>query len=246
MYRRTLLLSLAILIAVPAAAWARHLKVYSPNIYQETAVEYQVDYFAGTPLDSSGLYSREGSARHSLEFEYSISDRWQVGLYGDFEHPKGGRWHYVQTRLESIYRLFEPGERFLDAALYFEYEAPQRDYGDSDELEMKALLQKDIGRWTFIANPTFVKELDTDEGIELEYSNGIYYRFKPLFTPGIEFFGKMGEIGNFKSPGRQDHSLGPVVVMKLPNRVTLNAGVIFGLTPASDDVVLKSIIEYEF
>ncbi len=246
MFYRALLLSLAVLIAVPGAAWARHLKVYSPNIYQETALEYQFDYIARTPVDTSGPFPREGSARHSFEFEYGISDRWLVGLYGDFEHPEGDRWRFVQTRLESIYRLFEPGERFLDAALYIEYEAPHRSYGDTDELEMKVLLQKDIGPWTVILNPTVVKELDTGQGLEFEYSNGVYYRYAPFFTPGIEFFGKMGEIGNLESPGRQNHSVGPVVVMKFSRQVSLNTGVIFGLTPASDDVVVKSIVEYEF
>jgi hypothetical protein len=169
-----------------------------------------------------------------------------VALYGDFEDPSGGKLQYVQTRIESIYAISEPGERWFDTALYLEYEVPQRNYKDTDTLEAKLLLQRDIERVSIILNPTLEKALDENEGLEFGYAIGLYHRTRKNLTPGVEFFGNLGEIGNTKSPKGQDHSVGPVLGISLPHHIKWQVGALFGLTDGSDDITLKSILYYEF
>lgn len=234
--------------AVCPSAEANHLKVYTPQTEAQGELEfsYWLDYFADTNLPFSGLsVPRDKLFRHTVEVEYGVNDHWTVALYGDWEGAHGDALQYVQTRFESIYQLFEPGERFLNAAVYVEYAVPHHNYAAHDELELKLVLQKEIGqRLLFSLNPVVEQDINGDEGFELGYESGLYYRLPKGMTPGIELFGLFGPIREFDPRREQRHSIGPGIKLKMGQLVG-EIGVQFGLTHGSDRVVVKSIISYE-
>lgn len=237
-----------------APAEARHFKVYG---YQgpdagEIELVYWTDYavsadgqvpFFGKSVDRKGLWG------HTFEIEYGVTDRWTIAGYADFEQPSGESLEFVQWRaVFARYRFFERGQRFFDTAIYLEYYFPDAAWrGEPGEkLEARLILEKQLGPAVLRLNPKLEKTVsgpDVEEGLEFEYGASLYAGLTPALRPGIELHGSLGEVGNFKSRNAQAHYLVPAVTWKLLPNVAWNVGVAFGLTHASDDRVIKSMIE---
>lgn len=255
MFRLTIGLLIGASLGLAFPAQARDFKVYPYTTPSEGEVELaywwdvivqsdnRYDYF-GKVLDKQGLQ------QHSLEIEYGMTDNWTVAAYADFEKPKEGDFKYVQARaVAARYRFFEQGERFLDGAIEIEYYLPYKKYSDGEKIETRVILEKDLGQVSILLNPIFEKHVsgpDVDEGMEFEYATGLYYRATPRLTPGVEFYGKMGEFSNLKPKNQQEHYVFPSLRIKYGHRVALGVGYGFGLTQASDDQILKAILEFEF
>jgi hypothetical protein len=192
-----------------------------------------------------------------LELEYGLSNRWGIALYADFEDPKGGSFKHVKTKaLMAHYAFFEKGSRPLDLAIYLEYIFPNKNYKDYEEFEMRLILEKDVGLFRIDLNPIFEKKTSgskVDHGVEFNYACGLYYLNNGegiyfskglMIQPGIEFYGKMGQLADLKSWGDQQHYIFPVVDLEIGARLHWHTGVGFGLTEASDKVTIKSIVSY--
>ena len=205
--------------------------------------------FFGRELDKKGLFA------HSLELEYGLSNKFGIAVYFDFEDPKDGNLRYVRTKaLMAHYAFFEKGSRPLDIAIYIEYIINNKDYKDYEELEIRLILEKDIGAFRVDFNPIFEKKTSgskAEEGLEFNYALGIYYSNNEegiffsknlMIQPGIEFYGKMGEISDFKSRREQRHYIFPTLDFFIGKRLHWHTGVGFGLTDASDKITVKSIL----
>lgn len=233
---------------------ARHFKVYG---YQgpdagEIELVYWTDYVVSSDLQApffGKTVDREGLWAHTFEAEYGVTDRWTLAGYADFEQPSGENLEFVQWRgVFARYRFFERGQRFFDTAIYLEYYFPDPGWrGESAEkIEARLILEKQLGPAALRLNPKLEKTLsgpDVGEGLEFEYAASLYTGWVPTLRPGIEFYGSMGEVSNFKSRALQEHYIVPAVTWQLLRNVAWNLGVAFGLTRASDDLVVKSIIE---
>ncbi|MBI3596259.1 MAG: hypothetical protein HY203_03790 [Nitrospirae bacterium] len=246
---------LAVLLDLASPTYALDFKVYPYQTPSEGETELAYWWTYTVKSDHSYNYfgkllDKQGLQQHSLEVEYGMTDHWTVAAYADFEQPKDGDFRYVQARaVVSRYRFFEQGERFLDGAVEIEYVLPKRKYLDGETVETRVILEKDIGQISIILNPLFSKNVsgaNVDEGLDFEYASGLYYRATPRLTPGVEFYGDMGPWGDLKPKSQQEHYVFPRLGLKFSRRVGLDIGYGFGLTKASDDQVIKAILEFEF
>jgi len=226
---------------VPADADAK--KVYSPTVEEgELEFEYYLDYtFDRDP-------AKDGAAKHQFELEYGVTDRWQTAIYGVFKEKPGKNFAYEGLKLENIYQLFEQGERWLDAGLYFEYFIPESSLNKSDVFEFKLLLEKESGKVINTANLVLKKELGANatKNTSAGYAWRSKWRWMKQFEPAIEAYGSLGEVGGFGPLAKQSHQAGPVFLGKLGGGFDYEFGYLFGLTSGSDDGLLKLIIGYEF
>jgi len=240
---------------LPLPAQALDFKVYPYITPSEGEVEvaYWWTYFVKSDnrYEYFGkLLDKQGLQQHSLEIEYGMTDRWTIAGYADFEKPKDGEFKYVRARaVMGRYRFFEQGERFIDGAVEVEYYLPYKKYSDAEKIETRIILVKDIRQVSIMLNPIFEKDVsgsEVDAGMEFEYAAGLYYRATPLLTPGVEFYGAMGEWSDLKPKALQEHYIFPRLGFKIKRRMGLDIGYGFGLTRASDDRVIKAILELEF
>lgn len=256
MKRYVLLLSVWILgITFSLDACAAGFKVYGYKTRKQGEIElvYFNNFFAKSDLMQSFFgktVEKKGHLSHSLEIEYGFTNRWTVSAYVDFEQPEGQGIRY--TRMRSVffrYRFFEKGDRFLDAAIYCEYYLPRKRYKNEEELEIKLILEKETGPFTIDLNPSVEKATsgpEIGEGLKFNYASGVYHNLSPKVRAGLEFYGKIGELGAPEEMRRQRHWIFPALKVKLPKRIGWDIGAGFGLTEASDDVVLKSITSIVF
>jgi hypothetical protein len=244
---------------------ALHAQFYKVYDYQPTEageieaamwnsfiISSDVDYnYFGQTLSRQSLFA------HSLELEYGLSNKWGIAAYFDFEDPKGGGFRHVRTKaLMAHYAFFEKGSRPVDIAIYLEYIFHSRSYKDYEELEVRLILEKDVGAFRIDFNPIFEKKTsgpDVTEGVEFNYALGVYYLNNGegvyftknlMIQPGIEIYGKMGELAHVKKWDDQQFHIFPTVDLFIGKRLHWHAGIGFGLTEASDKITFKSILSY--
>jgi hypothetical protein len=192
---------------------------------------------------AGGLRS-QGMWYNSYELTYGLTDRIEAAAYLNLAQVSGDDFWYAGSKYRLRGRLFNEDTLPIELGWYLELEwhkAPQYD-NDTLELEMRPILEKDIGRFSFLANPTFEKVLvgpDQNEGFQFGYSTGIYYRWIRYLSPGVEFYGAVGNIDDNTQFRQQQHYVFPVIWGELPHGIEYNIGPGFGLTAGSDHVLLK-------
>lgn len=249
-----LILSLTSLIVAPAQA--RHFKVYGYNTPEAGEMElvYWVDHVAGsdnTMSYFSNTVDRNGLWGHTLELEYGLTDRFTMSAYMDFEQPSSEKFRYIQSRMVAArYRFGNPGQRFFDLAVYVEYYFTDPSYLNEakEKIETRIILEKKFGTKSLRLNPKFEKVTsgaDVDEGVEFEYGASLYGPWTKRLNWGVELYGSIGELVNTKSLDAQKHYIVPALTYKFNKHLKLNVGAALGMTIASDDLVIKSLLEWE-
>lgn len=243
-------------LLLPLFSEAQFFKVY-PYMTPEAGEKELVYWFSRISSDHSYSYfgfltDRDGLLAHSLEFEYGISNKWTAGLYLDFEQPEGKELKHIKTKALMFHgRFWEKGERPVDMGLYVEYILPRKNYKDAEQIEVKWILEKDFGPHSIVLNPTFEKNISgegVDEGVEFALNGGWYYRKSMKIQPGIEFFGKFGELSDLYPWKESRTYLFPAVDITFgqKGRLTWHTGAGFGLSGPSDKFVFKSILSFGF
>ncbi|NOZ11789.1 MAG: hypothetical protein GXP09_12230 [Gammaproteobacteria bacterium] len=254
---KKILFAVLILALTSGLAQARHFKVYGYGTPKAGEVElvYWTDYVAksDTTMNYFGKtgVKRKGLWSQTLELEYGLTDRFTVAAYADFEKPSGEDFKYIQTRVVAArYRFGEAGKRYFDTALYVEYYFPKQNYQGKakEKIEARLILEKKINDKTLRINPKLEKVTsgpDVNEGLEFEYGASLYGPWTTKLQWGLEIYGSLGELSNIKPRDEQKHYVVPAITYKFSKHLKWNVGAAVGLTDASDDLVIKSLLEWE-
>lgn len=189
-------------------------------------------------------YGRDAMWAHSFEFEYGLTDRLTVGAYLDAVDPTGQGARYAQTRLLARWRFSDRQELFFNPALYVEYYLPHGDYGDH-ELETRLILDKDIGDYRLVLNPSLSWTTSGDQAWHapsLGLSSGLYWRKPERVQPGIEYYADYGPTNQM---GQSKQYLIPSLDIALGNQVVWHVGLALGLTSNSDHVAVESQLRFD-
>jgi hypothetical protein len=193
---------------------------------------------------AAGDFRSQGMWYNGNEFTYGLTDRIEAAAYLDFAQPGGHGFWWAGDKFRLRGRLFDEETLPLNLGWYLEFEyhkTPQFDDA-SWELELKPIMEKDFGRFSFIANPVFEKVLSgvgKKQGFEFGYRNGVYYRWMRYLSPGVEFYGGVGLIDDNDPLSEQQHYIFPVIWGQLPRGIEYSVGPGFGLTRGSDHVIIK-------
>jgi hypothetical protein len=249
--RLVMLIGLLGLVMGASDAEANHLQVRTPYALDKGELEaaYWLDAFVNTPIaTSAGTFPRQHLLRHTAELAYGLTDRWWVEAYADFEQPtKAGseQFTFIGQRYETVYRFLDRHDFWPAGALYLEYKIPQRRFEHNDEVEWKLLLESQFKDFMVRLNPVWEREFNDASRVRFGYENGWYWFASPAVRLGVEGFGVFGPLGSFPTTNAQSHSWGPAVKFKM-GPVGWDLGMQFGWTDASDYVVFKSILDFEF
>ena len=254
------LTTLAVCLARPAVAqvdpW--EFEVYPYQTLSKGMVELESlnsfvpsGHSAGGAGTSSGEFAANHMYRTALELTYGLTDTIEFAAYLNLAHPNGAAFQYAGSKFRLRGSLFEQGELPVDLGWYAELEwhrTPQFD--DSElELDLRPIIEKDIGRLEIAVNQKFEKAIfvgpDKHRGFEFGYVAGLYYNYWRWMSPGLEFYGGIGLIDDSDPIHEQQHYVFPVVRGELPGGIEYNVGPGIGLTRGSDQVLLKLNLELE-
>ena len=234
------------LFLLPRVAVARDLLVNQSYLTLERG-EFEVELYNDVNFaeaDNDDTYN----SKHQIEVEYGVTDHVQVAYYEVYTWDRSQDWERDAFKIEAKLRFAEAGQWPLDLALYTEYKNPDgpRDVR-SDVVEQKLIASKTLGRVTLVGNVIFEKEINTHSDWTFEYTAGASVGLTPRSRLSLELKESLGDSDEF-GIRRRDHELFlvPGILVELTPHVELIAGPAFGLTRASDDLQLRSIVEVEF
>ena len=200
---------------------------------------------------SGPTYRSQGMWYNQYELTYGLTDRIEAAAYLNMARPNGHSYQYAGSKYRLRGRLFDEETLPVNLGWYIELEwhkTPQWDESEL-ELELRPIIEKDLGRFSLMINPIFEKPIfvgpEKNKGFEFGYSSGIYYRWERYLSPGVEFYGGVGNIDDHDPLSEQQHYIFPVLWGALPNGIEYSVGPGFGLTSNSDRVLVKFNIEFE-
>jgi hypothetical protein len=218
----------------------------------KTHVEQHTNFVArGAKRRAAGLVDTDKALRLTWEFIRGLHKNYEVAAYlVTFRHGHGQGYQLAEGRLRHRVRLPKSWHLPVDVSINNEFSFNRKGFEpNSITMELRLIMQKDIGRWTFWIEPIFEKALrgpDAHRGFAIGPSTKIAYGLTPRIKPGLEYYSDLGLITRLDPVRNQGHILMPSVDLFLHKRLEFNFGVGFGLTPMSERILLKSILGYTF
>ncbi len=241
-----LVMMMGLIVAGTAEA---HRKDYlvSQDYYTATRGEVEValwNQMNFAEADNDDTYN----STSQLEVEYGVLDHLQLAYYEVYTWDRAQDWERDELKIEAKARVAQAGQLPVDVAFYTEYANPNgRRESASDELENKIIVSKDFGPINLIGNFIFGRKINRHDNWDFEYTAGASYGVTPRVRLGLEVKESLGDSGEF-GIRRKDHELllVPGIYATPARHVRVLFGPAFGLTRASDDLRVQSIVEVEF
>lgn len=246
---RRYLLTTALLLALYTVNANAASTVKSPNVTKgEAEVEIQ------SSVTNDDEKSKDGEYEMKIGMGYGFTDHWFMEIESEWKHAPEDRIRHETVAIENRFQILPQGEYMLDLGLYTEYEIGTRK-GSSDQITLGPIFRTDIGKFRITANPFISTEIgaNSKDAPSFEYGMQALYRLHDAFTPGLELFGKTGELIASKRLPDQEHQIGPYFEgstpansIGLPGEFGYEFGALFGLTRGTVDETYKIKLEYQF
>jgi hypothetical protein len=212
--------------------------------------EFEIENIGGYGQDFRKDLNSEQS--HVLEFEYGLTNFWKPEAEFEFERAPGpgNKTLFTQFTLENVFQFNERGQDWIDAGFFAEFGKAmvggtpnETTFGPIFRKEfagtintVNLFIEKDISRYS-AGRPSFL------------YSWETRLNLGTIIEPAIQAYGEPGPFGHFAPIGQQDHRIGPQLFADWhqlgPGTLHMNAGLLFGLTPAAPRRTLRWQLEYE-
>ena len=238
----------SVVLGHPAKA-TDEIQVYNAGIAApgQFTIQQHLNYIplgVKDPPFPGGLISNN-SINGTPEFAYGVTDWWEVGLYLPFA-IKDQQFLSNGFKLRTLFVSPNAEKRDLFYGVNFEFSNTMPIFSQSRfAMEIRPIIGVRNADWEFIANP--IVDISFGKFGEADFAPAarLARKLGPDLFVGLEYYADFGEIGNFAKLADQQHTLFAVTDFKL-GVFDVNFGVGYGLTPASDRWVIKTIVGYAF
>lgn len=225
------------------------IQVYNAGIAEigQFTIQQHLNYVSLGQKDPPfpGGFPSNHSLNGTPEFAYGMTDWWELGLYLPFA-VQDQQLLSDAFKLRTLFVSPHAEQRNFFYGVNFElsYEMPkfaQTRWG----LEIRPIIGVRNSQYEFIVNP--IVDIGFGRYGEADFAPAarLARNFGNDVFAGFEYYADFGEIGNFSKLADQQHTLFAVTDFKA-GVFDVNFGVGYGLTPASDRLVVKTIIGYAF
>jgi len=242
------LITLLTASAQPAHA-SDEIQVYNAGIAEvgQFTIQQHLNYIplgVKEPPFPGGLISNN-SINGTPELAYGITDWWEVGLYLPFS-IKDQNFYSNAFKLRTLFVSPHAEQRNFFYGVNFEFSNETPPFAQTRfAMEIRPIIGVRNETYEFIVNP--IVDIGFGRYGEADFAPAarLARKFGPDLYAGFEYYADFGKIGAFPSLEEQQHTLFAVTDFKL-GVFDVNFGVGYGLTPASDRWVVKTIIGYAF
>jgi hypothetical protein len=240
--------ALPVALAQPAKA-TDEIQVYNAEIAApgQFTIQQHLNYVAlglKDPPFPGGLVSNH-SINGTPEFAYGVTDWWEVGLYLPFA-IQDRQFLSDSFKLRTLFVSPNAAQRNFFYGVNFEFSNTTPKFSQSRfGMEIRPIVGIRNADYEFVVNP--IVDISFGKYGEADFTPAarLARKLGPDLFVGLEYYADFGEIGHFAKPADQQHTLFAVSDFKL-GVFDVNFGVGYGLTPASDRFVIKTIVGYAF
>jgi hypothetical protein len=185
-------------------------------------------------------------ASYQLELETGLTDHWDIALYNIVTKQRGEPFQYQATKVETRYRLADPGVWPVDVVLYLE---GRKEWIEDKPwaVEGKLILAHDFGPLNVSVNGAAEQEFLSGGGREqdYEYAVGTSYELAPWARIGAEAFGQIVKGPEAGARWGSAHWAGPAVSLAFPRGWLVLAGGV-GLNEDAERFRLRGVLAFQF
>jgi hypothetical protein len=236
------------MLTQPAQA-TDEIQVYNAGIADvgQFTIQQHLNYIplgVKEPPFPGGLISHN-SINGTPEFAYGLTDWWEVGLYLPFS-IKDQKFYSDAFKLRTLFVSPHAADRNFFYGVNFEFSNETPPFAQTRfAMEIRPIIGLRDGTYEFIVNP--IVDIGFGKYGEADFTPAARAarKFGPDLYAGFEYYADFGKIGDFKPLLEQQHTLFAVADFRL-GVFGVNFGIGYGLTPASDRWVVKTIVGYAF
>jgi hypothetical protein len=239
---------------LPAAAQDNYeIQVYGAETVApgDTMVELHSNYtFRGGAEAADGVRSTTHALHETLEITHGFSGWFEAALYTFTSAGAGYGWDWVGNHLRLRARAPVAWDWPVGVSLSTEAGYQRRVFSaDTLTLEIRPIVDKQLGRWYLAFNPTLDRSLrgaSTGMGLVFSPNVKVGYDFTKQINAGFEYYGSLGPITGFDPLREQQQQIVPSLDLNLDPRWELNFGLAIGVTHATDRLLFKMIVGRRF
>lgn len=212
----------------------------------------------GSPVVRKGQSTLEFRLSHDWD-EWNISEdrEWDTRLHVDhaftdiyamrlvYRMHKVAENHFKtkEFSLQNRLHLIKKKKYGWDGGIRFNYNAV-RENGEPDSLSLRFYEEFSIKAFNVRFNQIFIHEIGNhaENGISVEWRSQITYPISSHVSFGLDFFHDIGNLSNQQGYDAQEHTIGPVMKIKLDNDYSMELGYRFAISSAATAHSLMFII----
>jgi hypothetical protein len=253
---RNVLLGGAVLLV--AAAPLRAQDNYEIQVYASETVapgtlmiESHTNFtFEGEEQTVNGVLPTEHALHQTFELTYGFTPWFETGFYVFTSARSGEGWQWVGDHVRPRVRVPDNWKWPVGVSLSMEFGYQRAAYSeDTWTLEIRPIIDKQLGRWYLSFNPTFEKAIHgagSGRGFEFSPDFKVSYDVSHAVALGIEYYGSLGPVSGFDPVSKQQHQIVPTIDLNVSPQWELNFGAAIGVTAATDRFLLKMIVGRRF
>lgn len=203
--------------------------------------------FEGSKGMIDGAYGTEHQLHETVEITEGITDWFETGFYiFTSANPNQGGWQWVGDHIRPRVRVPESWRWPVGVSLSLEFGYQRAIFSpDTWTLEIRPIVDKQIERWYLAFNPTLDRSFhgpSVSQGLVFSPNFKVGYDFTKVINAGFEYYGSLGPITGFDPLIQQQQQIFPVVDLNVSPKWEFNFGVGWGLTRATDGLMVKMIL----
>ena len=249
-------ISAAILLVCSAALHAQgnyEVQVYGSDLVEKgvTMVELHSNITVqGTKDTIDGVLPTHHAVHETLEITHGFNEWFETGFYQFTSIQPDGSWNWVGTHIRP--RIAVPEKYHLPVGLSMSteigYQRPNFSL-DTWTLELRPIVDKKIRKLYVAFNPTVDRSFHgPSKSLGFEFSPNVKFAYDVTkkVTAGLEYYGELGPITGFDPLREQGQQIVPAIDVDFGPRWEFNFGVGWGVTAATDHLLVKAILGYRF
>lgn len=254
MKKNTLFVITALLFAFAGRAQDNYeIQVYGAQTMPKGSTMFELHSnftFDGQRSVQDGVLPTHHVFHETIEITQGINNWFETGLYLFNAIGSDNRTNFVGCHLRP--RVMAPEKWHLPVGLSlsteFGYQKPEYS-ADDWTLEIRPIIDKTWDKLYVCFNPVFGKSfhgLNQYNGFDFAPCFKASYNVCKIAALGFEYYGGVGDISTFDPYlyKQQEHQLFVVTDLKWSEDWEFNAGYGFGLSPVTDNGILKVILGY--
>lgn len=235
--------------SLPASA-VDEIQVYNAEINEigQFSIEQHLNYtFIGRMFpDFPGGLIPNHTLNGTPEFAYGVTDWFEAGLYIPWAVQGNGTIQSNNFKLRTLFVTPNAEKKDFFYGLNFEYDFPNPKFDPNRfAMEIRPIIGWRNPQWEFIVNPIFDAGFGSQGYVDPAPAARLARKLADDTFIAIEYYSDLGPIGDIPSISKQSHQLFGVVDFKV-GEINVDFGVGYGVTPDSDRLVAKMILEYAF
>ncbi len=177
------------------------------------------------------------------EWAYGVTDWFEAGLYAPlYSVESNGNVKFNGMKLRALFVAPNAGTSTFFYGINFEFSYNSKDWDPKRfTSEIRPIIGWHLGKVDLVFNPILDNSYEGISRLDFVPATRVAYHLTDKFALALEEYDDFGPLRKFYSGGAQSHQLFAVADFDA-GPLSVETGMGFGLTPASDKLVLKLIL----